>query len=94
VRFRNDYRLKKTPSGNAEAFRLSIVSEKCFDKTIIFNAGFDCGFGFVYESRLPLTRTKTSVDCWCLYTRSWLFLSLLDLSALGSLILAFTSVIK
>ena len=53
MRFRNDYRLKKTPSGNAEAFRLSIVSEKCFDKTIIFNAGFDCGFGFVYEVGCP-----------------------------------------
>lgn len=53
MRFRNDYRFKTTPSGNAEAFRLSIVSGKCFDKTIIFNAGFDCGFGFVYDVGCP-----------------------------------------
>ena len=41
--------LKQRLVVTAEAFRLSIVSGKCFDKTINFNAGFDCGFEFVYD---------------------------------------------
>lgn len=47
--FRNDYRLKRCLVVNAEMFRLSIVSEKCFDKTFNFNAGFE----FVYDVGCP-----------------------------------------